>query len=131
MATHRFVHSLVKAAILTTLLTLAASCVSAAPRGRVYVRVGPPAPIVETASSPPDRDTRGSPGSTRGTAVPTPGVPAAGSAVRAPMRAGCRRGGFTRDVTAGISSRAIGDKTFDHWDIWLSGHRTPSDQITR
>ena len=48
MATPRFVHSLVKAAILTTLLTLAASCVSAAPRGRVYVRVGPPAPIVET-----------------------------------------------------------------------------------
>jgi WXXGXW repeat (2 copies) len=26
----------------------AAACASAAPRGRVYVRVGPPAPIVET-----------------------------------------------------------------------------------
>jgi hypothetical protein len=48
MATHRFVHALVRTAILTTLLTVATSCVSAAPRGRVYVRVGPPAPIVET-----------------------------------------------------------------------------------
>ena len=33
--------------LLTIALTANAACATAAPRGRVYVRVGPPAPIVE------------------------------------------------------------------------------------
>jgi hypothetical protein len=35
-------------ALFAILLTAITACASAAPRGRVYVRVAPPAPIVET-----------------------------------------------------------------------------------
>jgi hypothetical protein len=49
MRTRRFVTAFANAAILTTALTAATACASAGPaRSRVYVRVGPPAPIVET-----------------------------------------------------------------------------------
>ena len=45
----RFLKTLAHALILATALTAASACVTAAPRrSRVYVRVGPPAPIVET-----------------------------------------------------------------------------------
>ena len=51
----RFLKPLVSAVILTASLTAATACASAAPRGRVYVRVGPPAPIVETRIVAPGR----------------------------------------------------------------------------
>jgi hypothetical protein len=52
----RFLRPLVSAAILMASLTVATACASAAPpRGRVYVRVGPPAPIVETRIVAPGR----------------------------------------------------------------------------
>jgi hypothetical protein len=47
MAIHRFLKGLATAAILSATLAASTACASAAPRGRVYVRVGPPAPIVE------------------------------------------------------------------------------------
>ena len=36
------------AALFAACVALTASCATAAPRGRIYMRVGPPAPIVET-----------------------------------------------------------------------------------
>ena len=42
----RYLHSLMGVAILAA--TLGASAACAAPRGRIYVRVGPPAPSIET-----------------------------------------------------------------------------------
>jgi len=47
MTIRRFLKTFASAAILTSALAVATACVSAQPRGRVYVRVGPPAPIVE------------------------------------------------------------------------------------
>jgi len=47
MTIHRFLRTLITATVLTSTLGLSTGCVAAAPRGRVYVRVGPPAPIVE------------------------------------------------------------------------------------
>ena len=38
------------AVLLGSFLTVASACAAAAPGGRVYVRVGPPAPIVEVRS---------------------------------------------------------------------------------
>jgi len=35
-------------ALIAGALTLTSACATAAPRGRIYVRVGPPAPIYET-----------------------------------------------------------------------------------
>ena len=43
--THRFWRTL--SAVVLVSLTLAAASACAAPRGRLYVRVGPPAPVVE------------------------------------------------------------------------------------
>ena len=49
MRNRRFIKAFANAVILTTTLTAATACASAGPRrSRVYVRVGPPAPIVET-----------------------------------------------------------------------------------
>jgi len=49
MRNRRFIKAFANAAVLATALTAATACASAAPRrNRVYVRVGPPAPIVET-----------------------------------------------------------------------------------
>jgi hypothetical protein len=46
---HRFVKSSAHALILAATLAASTACATAAPRrSRVYVRVGPPAPIVET-----------------------------------------------------------------------------------
>jgi hypothetical protein len=47
MVIGRFLKTLTTLLALTSSLAVASACVSAAPRGRVYVRVGPPAPIVE------------------------------------------------------------------------------------
>lgn len=47
MTIHRFLRTLASAVILTSTLAVATACASAAPRSRVYVRIGPPAPIVE------------------------------------------------------------------------------------
>jgi WXXGXW repeat (2 copies) len=44
---HRFLKTLTTTAILVASLAASTACAAAAPRGRVYVRVGPPAPIVE------------------------------------------------------------------------------------
>jgi hypothetical protein len=46
MSSHRFLHQALAIVVLS--LTIAASPACATPRGRLYVRVGPPAPIVET-----------------------------------------------------------------------------------
>jgi hypothetical protein len=46
MATSRIVKSTAAALLVSATLTVSSAC--AAPQGRVYVRVGPPAPIVET-----------------------------------------------------------------------------------
>ena len=48
MSTYRFWKSLAGAALVSAGLLAAPACASAAPSSRVYVRVGPPAPIVET-----------------------------------------------------------------------------------
>ena len=45
MHAYRFLKAITGAVVLSTALT---ACATAAPRGRVYVRVGPPAPIIET-----------------------------------------------------------------------------------
>ena len=46
---HRFCKTLAGIVLVSASLSASAACaVSAAPRGRVYVLVGPPAPIVET-----------------------------------------------------------------------------------
>jgi hypothetical protein len=47
MARHHFLTTLMNASLLTLSLAAASGCAVAAPRGRVYVRVGPPAPVVE------------------------------------------------------------------------------------
>ena len=46
--TFRFWKSLAGAALVSASVAASTACVAAAPRGRLYVRVGPPAPIVET-----------------------------------------------------------------------------------
>jgi len=46
MTTFRFWRTTTGALVLASALSMAA-CASSAPQGRVYVRVGPPAPIVE------------------------------------------------------------------------------------
>ena len=43
----RLLKHLATGLVLSATLASATACASAAPRGRVYVRVGPPAPIVE------------------------------------------------------------------------------------
>ena len=48
MTTYRSWQALISALLLSAAIGASAACVSAAPRGRVYVRVGPPVPIVET-----------------------------------------------------------------------------------
>ena len=49
MRNRPFIKAFANAVVLATALTAATACASAAPRrSRVYVRVGPPAPIVET-----------------------------------------------------------------------------------
>jgi len=45
MSVRRFLNMSIAVAVLATALT---ACATAEPRGRVYIRVGPPAPIVET-----------------------------------------------------------------------------------
>jgi hypothetical protein len=48
MTTSRFWKSFAGAALISAGLAASTACVAAAPRGRLYVRVGPPAPLVET-----------------------------------------------------------------------------------
>jgi hypothetical protein len=48
MPVHTVLRNVGSMMLLTVLLLGSAACASAAPRGRVYLRVGPPAPIVET-----------------------------------------------------------------------------------
>jgi hypothetical protein len=55
MSFGRGLRTAIAALLLTGSLTGAVACASAAPRGRVYLRVGPPAPIVETRIVSPGR----------------------------------------------------------------------------
>jgi hypothetical protein len=48
MSGRRTIRTTVSAMLLAASLVGTAACATAAPRGRVYLRVGPPAPIVET-----------------------------------------------------------------------------------
>ena len=48
MKIHRFLKATVHALMVASALAGSTACASAAPRGRVYVRVGPPPPLVET-----------------------------------------------------------------------------------
>ena len=47
MTIHRFLKTLVAASVLVWTFAATNACAAGAPRGRIYVRVGPPAPIVE------------------------------------------------------------------------------------
>ena len=53
--TGRFLKSASQGLILAAVFSAATACATAAPRGRVYVRVGPPAPIMETRIVAPGR----------------------------------------------------------------------------
>lgn len=48
MTRYRFWKTLAGVALVSATLGASTACASAGPRGRVYVRVGPPAPLVET-----------------------------------------------------------------------------------
>ena len=48
MTTWRFWRDLSGVVLVAAALAASTACAAAAPRGRLYVRVGPPAPIVET-----------------------------------------------------------------------------------
>jgi hypothetical protein len=48
MKIRRFVKTVASAVIVASALAASTACASVEPRGRVYVRVGPPAPLVET-----------------------------------------------------------------------------------
>ena len=48
MSVRSLVTTAAGALLVTATLAASTACVAAVPRGRVYVRVGPPAPIVET-----------------------------------------------------------------------------------
>ncbi|MGH7484266.1 MAG: YXWGXW repeat-containing protein [Vicinamibacterales bacterium] len=47
MTIHRFLKTITTTAMLTGTLAVMPACASTGPHGAVYVRVGPPAPIVE------------------------------------------------------------------------------------
>ena len=55
MTFHARARAAVCALFMTGAFVISAACVSAAPRERIYVRVGPPAPIVETRVVSPGR----------------------------------------------------------------------------
>ena len=48
MSGRRHFRTIVATVLLATSLIGSAACATAAPRGRVYLRVGPPAPVIET-----------------------------------------------------------------------------------
>jgi hypothetical protein len=106
--THRVLRS--TSAVLLLSATLAATPACAASRSRVYVRVGPPAPVVETRVIAPGPGYVWSRDITAGAAQPMCGCPAAGTVHLARALSGCQDDGFTRDVAAGISSTAIGGR---------------------
>src|SRR6266545_1274183 len=97
-------------AVLLLSATVAASPACAAPRGRLYVRVGPPAPIIETRIVAPGPGYVWVPGYHRWSGSPTSGCQAAGIGRHAYVPGGCQADGSTREGAAGISWKDIGDK---------------------
>ena len=106
--THRFLCS--PSAVLLLSATLAATPACAASRSRVYVRVGPPAPIVETRVIAPWPGYVWIPGYQRWSGSAYVWVPGRWDRPPRARAVWVRDDGFTRDVAAGISSTAIGTR---------------------
>ena len=110
MTIHRFLRTLASAVILTSTLAVATACASAAPRNRVYVRIGPPAPIVERRIVAPGPGYVWIPGFHSWDGRAYLWRPGRWDTAHARTRAGFPRAGSAIDGRAGISSRDTGDK---------------------